>query len=105
MPGLIARSQVEHNPLVNPKTGGLAWAVEYDLNTNAVRALNPQSNSWCVRLSLSYEIFNRSQCVAPGVLEVSQGALDIQWELTRCIRSPPLQWDTHRHWYVILTMG
>jgi hypothetical protein len=44
-PVLISRSQVEHNPLVN--NGHLAWAVEYDLTTNTVRALNPQSNSWC----------------------------------------------------------
>ena len=37
--------QVEHNPLTN--NGHLAWVVEYDITTDAVRALNPQSNSWC----------------------------------------------------------
>jgi hypothetical protein len=35
----------EHNPLT--VNGHVAWAVELDLNTQQVRALNPLSNSWC----------------------------------------------------------
>lgn len=38
-------SQVEHNPLTN--NGQLAWVVEYDITNDAVRALNPKSNSFC----------------------------------------------------------
>ncbi|KAF8511439.1 glyoxal oxidase N-terminus-domain-containing protein [Gautieria morchelliformis] len=38
--------QVEHNPLVG-FNGTLAWAAEYDITTDAVRALNPKSNSFC----------------------------------------------------------
>jgi hypothetical protein len=35
----------EHNALT--VNGHVAWAVELDLNTQQVRALNPLSNSWC----------------------------------------------------------
>ncbi|KAJ7065518.1 glyoxal oxidase N-terminus-domain-containing protein [Mycena amicta] len=41
----IIYDKVEHNPLT--VNGHVAWAVELDLNTQAVRALNPLSNSWC----------------------------------------------------------
>ncbi|KAJ7036655.1 glyoxal oxidase N-terminus-domain-containing protein [Mycena alexandri] len=41
----IIYDKVEHNPLT--VNGHVAWAVELDLNTQVVRALNPLSNSWC----------------------------------------------------------
>ncbi|KAJ6471925.1 glyoxal oxidase N-terminus-domain-containing protein [Mycena sanguinolenta] len=41
----IIYDKVEHNPLT--VNGHVAWAVELDLNTQQVRALNPLSNSWC----------------------------------------------------------
>ncbi|KAJ7230312.1 glyoxal oxidase N-terminus-domain-containing protein [Mycena pura] len=41
----IIYDKVEHNPLT--VNGHVAWAVELDLNTQTVRALNPLSNSWC----------------------------------------------------------
>ncbi|KAJ7483518.1 glyoxal oxidase N-terminus-domain-containing protein [Mycena latifolia] len=41
----IIYDKVEHNALT--VNGHVAWAVELDLNTQQVRALNPLSNSWC----------------------------------------------------------
>ncbi|KAF8210896.1 glyoxal oxidase N-terminus-domain-containing protein [Mycena galopus ATCC 62051] len=41
----IIYDKVEHNALT--VNGHVAWAVELDLNTHQVRALNPLSNSWC----------------------------------------------------------
>ncbi|KAJ7257666.1 glyoxal oxidase N-terminus-domain-containing protein [Mycena rebaudengoi] len=41
----IIYDKVEHNPLT--VNGHVAWAVELDLDTQQVRALNPLSNSWC----------------------------------------------------------
>ncbi|KAJ7753128.1 glyoxal oxidase N-terminus-domain-containing protein [Mycena maculata] len=41
----IIYDKVEHNPLT--VDGHVAWAVELDINTQQVRALNPLSNSWC----------------------------------------------------------
>ncbi|KAJ7825707.1 glyoxal oxidase N-terminus-domain-containing protein [Mycena leptocephala] len=41
----IIYDKVEHNSLT--VNGHVAWAVELDLNTQQVRALNPLSNSWC----------------------------------------------------------
>ncbi|KIJ49203.1 copper radical oxidase [Sphaerobolus stellatus SS14] len=38
--------KVEHNPLLNA-AGLPAWVAEYDITTDAVRALNPISNSFC----------------------------------------------------------
>lgn len=38
-------NQVEANPLMI--NGHSAWAAEYDLNTDAVRPLNPMSNTFC----------------------------------------------------------
>lgn len=35
----------EHNPLM--VNGHVAWAVEFNLNTQTARALNPLTNSWC----------------------------------------------------------
>ncbi|KAF8509439.1 glyoxal oxidase N-terminus-domain-containing protein [Gautieria morchelliformis] len=37
--------KVEQNPLIN--NGKHAWVVEYDITNDAVRALNPTSNSFC----------------------------------------------------------
>ncbi|KAJ7239563.1 glyoxal oxidase N-terminus-domain-containing protein [Mycena haematopus] len=41
----IIYDKVEHNALT--VNGHVAWAVELNLNTQKVRALNPLSNSWC----------------------------------------------------------
>ncbi|KAJ7498245.1 glyoxal oxidase N-terminus-domain-containing protein [Mycena galericulata] len=41
----IIYDKVEHNPLT--VNGHVAWAVELNINTQQVRALNPLSNSWC----------------------------------------------------------
>ncbi|KAJ6536897.1 glyoxal oxidase N-terminus-domain-containing protein [Mycena capillaripes] len=41
----IIYDKVEHNPLT--VKGHVAWAVELDLNSQTVRALNPLSNSFC----------------------------------------------------------
>ncbi|KAJ7247284.1 glyoxal oxidase N-terminus-domain-containing protein [Mycena rebaudengoi] len=41
----VIYDKVEHNPLT--VNGHVAWAVELDLNTQQVRALNPLSNTWC----------------------------------------------------------
>ncbi|KAJ7209844.1 glyoxal oxidase N-terminus-domain-containing protein [Mycena rebaudengoi] len=41
----IIYDKVEHNPL--NVSGHVAWAVELDLNSQTVRALNPLSNSFC----------------------------------------------------------
>ncbi|KAJ6621537.1 glyoxal oxidase N-terminus-domain-containing protein [Mycena sp. CBHHK59/15] len=41
----IIYDKVEHNALI--VNGHVAWAVELDLNTQQIRALNPLSNSWC----------------------------------------------------------
>ncbi|KAJ6580692.1 glyoxal oxidase N-terminus-domain-containing protein [Mycena capillaripes] len=41
----IIYDKVEHNALT--VNGHVAWAVELDLNTQQIRALNPLSNSWC----------------------------------------------------------
>jgi hypothetical protein len=38
-------NQSEHNPLT--VNGHIAWAAELNLNTQAIRALNPLSNTWC----------------------------------------------------------
>jgi hypothetical protein len=38
-------NQSEHNSLT--VGGHVAWAAELNLNTQAIRALNPLSNTWC----------------------------------------------------------
>ncbi|EIN14511.1 hypothetical protein PUNSTDRAFT_117990 [Punctularia strigosozonata HHB-11173 SS5] len=42
----IIYDKVEHNPL-SDGNGHLAWSVEYDLTTDAIRPLHPLSDSWC----------------------------------------------------------
>ena len=42
---MLNNNQSEHNALT--VDGHIAWAAELNLNTQAIRALNPLSNTWC----------------------------------------------------------